>query len=164
MCHVIGATGIKVKPNTLPEGVSREKTIAQIARSFNDVGQYAQDYNQMVRVEVHGKITQELPIMKAIFEQVTEPNVKICWNSNDTDLKDPGLAANFDLVKQWLGDTTHVRAFNENKYPWQSLFSLLNENNYQGWILLEAHSNPSDKIAAMLEQKEMFETFMGNLS
>ncbi|MEX2512795.1 MAG: sugar phosphate isomerase/epimerase family protein [Cyclobacteriaceae bacterium] len=163
LCHDIGATGIKVKPNTLPEGVSREKTIAQIAKSLNDVGQYAKDFNQMVRVEVHGKITQELPIMKAIFEQVTEPNVKICWNSNDTDLKDPGLEANFDLVKQWLGDTTHVRAFNENKYPWPSLFRLLEEANYQGWILLEAHSNPSDKIAAMVEQKQMFETYIKNL-
>ncbi len=162
LCHDIGASGIKVKPNTLPEGVSREKTIAQIAKSLNDVGKYAQDLGQMVRVEVHGRITQQLPNMKAIFEQVTEDNVKMCWNSNDTDLLDPGLEANFNMVKHWLGDTTHVRAFDENDYPFQDLFSLLKGNNYTGWILLEAHSNPSDKISAMMEQKKMFEDFIKN--
>lgn len=162
LCHDIGASGIKVKPNTLPEGVSREKTIAQIAKSLNDVGKYAQDFGQMVRVEVHGRITQQLPNMKAIFEQVTEDNVKMCWNSNDTDLLDPGLEANFNMVKHWLGDTTHVRAFDENDYPFQDLFSLLKGANYKGWILLEAHSNPSDKISAMMEQKKMFEGFIKN--
>ncbi|WP_375583334.1 sugar phosphate isomerase/epimerase family protein [Cyclobacterium xiamenense] len=163
LCRDIGASGIKVKPNTLPEGVSREKTIAQIAKSFNEIGQFAADHGQLIRVEVHGKITQQLPVMKAIFDQVTASNVKICWNSNDTDLMEPGLEANFALVKDRLGDTTHVRAFNENDYPYQELFRLLDGANYQGWILLEAHSNPPDKIASMITQKEMFEQLVTRL-
>lgn len=163
LCRDIGASGIKVKPNTLPEGVSREKTIAQIAKSFNEIGQFAADHGQLIRVEVHGKITQQLPVMKAIFDQVTASNVKICWNSNDTDLMEPGLEANFALVKDRLGDTTHVRAFNENDYPYQELFRLLDGANYQGWILLEAHSNPPDKIASMIAQKEMFEQLVNRL-
>jgi hydroxypyruvate isomerase len=101
--------------------------------------------------------------MKAIFDQVTEPNVKICWNSNDTDLMDPGLVANFNMVKQWLGDTAHVRAFDENDYPYQQLFKLFKEAGYQGWVLLEAHSNPADKIAAMKAQKEMYENYIKNI-
>lgn len=163
LCHDIGATGIKVKPNTLPEGVSREKTIAQIAKSFNEVGKHAQDFGQLIRVEVHGRITQQLPVMKAIFDQVTEPNVKICWNSNDTDLLEPGLEANFNMVKKWLGDTTHVRAFDENDYPYQDLFKLLGGAGYKGWVLLEAHSDPADKISAMKSQKKMYEDFMKNI-
>ncbi len=163
LCQDIGATGIKVKPNTLPEGVSREKIIAQIAKSFNEIGAFAADHGQLIRVEVHGKITQQLPVMKAIFDQVTSSNVKICWNSNDTDLMEPGLEANFALVQDRLGDTTHVRAFNENTYPYQQLFRLLDRAGYRGWILLEAHSNPLDKIASMIEQKGMFENFMKNL-
>src|SRR5690606_12242692 len=97
LCKDIGATGLKVKPNTIPDGVSQEKTVAQIAKSFNEVGKFAQDYGQLIRVEVHGRTTQELPVMKAIFDQVTEENVVICWNSNDTDLKAPGLEANFNM-------------------------------------------------------------------
>ena len=96
LCRDIGATGIKVKPNDLPAGVPKEKTIAQIAASLNEVGKFARDFDQLVRVEVHGNLTQEIPNMKAIFDQVTEPNVKICWNCNDQDLLPPGLEANFN--------------------------------------------------------------------
>lgn len=163
LCKDIGATGIKVKPNTLPEGVPREKTIAQIASSFNEVGKFAKNHGQLVRVEVHGRITQELPVMKEIFDQVTEKNVVICWNSNDTDLKEPGLEANFNMVKQWIGDTTHCRAFSETQYPFQDLFRLLSGANYQGWILLEAHSNPADKIAAMQKEKQLFDQMVSKL-
>ncbi len=163
LCKDIGATGLKVKPNTLPEGVAREKTIAQIARSLNEVGKYAQDFDQLIRVEVHGRITQELPVMKEIFDQVTESNVVICWNSNDTDLKDPGLEANFNMVKQWIGDTTHCRAFSETDYPFEKLFGLLKGSGYKGWILLEAHSDPQDKIAAMNREKKLFNEMMSRV-
>ncbi len=67
LCHDMGATGLKVKPNTLPNDVPREKTIAQIAASLNEVGKFGEDYGQLIRVEVHGRITQELPVMKEIF-------------------------------------------------------------------------------------------------
>ena len=62
LCKDIGATGIKVKPNGIPAEVSREKTIAQIAASLNEVGKFAQDFGQLVRVEVHGNISQEIPL------------------------------------------------------------------------------------------------------
>lgn len=156
LCHDIGATGIKVKPNTLPKEVSPEKTIAQIADSFNQVGKFAKDFGQLIRVEVHGNITQELPVMKQIFEQVTEPNVKICWNCNPEDLNPPGLEHNFDLVKKWFGDTVHVREFNIGDYPYPELFRLFSKMNYQGWILMEARSQPSDRVAALREQLELF--------
>jgi len=66
--------------------VPKEKTIAQIAASLNEVGKFARSYGQLVRVEAHDPRTQELVNMKAIFDLVIEPNVKICWNSNDPDL------------------------------------------------------------------------------
>ncbi len=163
LCKDIGATGIKVKPNGLPGEVPREKTIAQIARSLNQVGKTASDLGQLVRVEVHGKLTQQLPNMKAIFEQVTEKSVKICWNSNDEDLLPPGLETNFHSVKKWFGDTVHIRELNVGDYPYQTLFKLFNEMDYDGWILLEARTNPEDRIAAMKEQRELFERMTDNL-
>lgn len=156
LCHDIGATGLKVKPNNLPEGVPKEKTIAQIAASFNEVGKFAQDYGQLIRVEVHGNLTQELPNMKAIFDQVTESNVKICWNCNAEDLLSPGLEANFNSVKKWFGDTVHVREFNVGDYPYPELFRLFAGIDYTGWILLEARTQPTDRIAALKEQLELF--------
>lgn len=157
LCSDIGATGIKVKPNNLPDSVPVEKTIEQIAVSLNEVGKFAQDYGQLVRVEAHGRRTQELPNMKAIFEQITEPNVKICWNSNTVDINPPGLEGNFNMVKQWIGDTVHVRELNDPEYPYKQLFNLLSNNIFNGWILLEASSEPSDILAALIQQKTFFD-------
>jgi sugar phosphate isomerase/epimerase len=161
LCSDIGATGIKVKPNDLPADVPVEKTIAQIAASLNEIGKYAKDFGQLVRVEVHGNKTQEIPVMKAIFDQVTEPDVKMCWNCNDPDLLPPGLEANFNSVKRWFGDTVHVRELNEGNYPYQQLFDLFRANNYKGWILLEGRTEPSDPVAAMKEQLEVFNKMAG---
>ena len=156
LCKDIGASGIKVKPNGIPDEVPKEKTIAQIAASLNEVGKFAQDYGQLVRVEVHGNISQEIPNMRAVFEQVTEKNVKMCWNCNDHDLLPPGLEPNFNSVKKWFGDTVHVREFNVGEYPYQQLMNLFTGINYDGWILLEARTEPVDKIAAMKEQLSLF--------
>jgi sugar phosphate isomerase/epimerase len=156
LCKDIGATGIKVKPNGIPEEVSREKTIAQIATSLNEVGRYASDLGQLVRVEVHGKLSQQIPNMKAIFEQVTEKSVTMCWNCNDQDLLPPGLEENFHSVKKWFGDTVHIRELNVGEYPYQQLMNLFSEIKYEGWILLEARTEPEDRIAAMKEQLEVF--------
>jgi len=162
LCSDIGATGIKVKPNGLPKEVSKEKTIAQIAASLNEVGQFASDIGQVIRVEVHGRETQEIPNMRAIFEQVTEKSVKICWNSNDQDLLPPGLDANFQSVKKWFGDTVHIRELNVGDYPYQQLMNLFVEINYEGWILLEARTEPEDRIAAMKEQMDIFNIMIAN--
>jgi sugar phosphate isomerase/epimerase len=156
LCSDIGATGIKVKPNDLPAGVPKEKTIAQIAASLNEIGKFAMDFNQLVRVEVHGNLTQEIPNMKAIFDQVREKNVKICWNCNDQDLLPPGLEGNFNMLKRWFGDTVHIRELNDGNYPYQQLFNLFKGIKYDGWILLEARTEPADKIAAMKEQLSLF--------
>jgi len=156
LCHDIGASGIKVKPNGLPKDVPQEKTIAQIANSLNKVGKYAADLGQEVRVEVHGKRTQQLPNMEAIFEQVTESSVKVCWNSNDEDLLSPGLEKNFHSVKKWFGDTVHIRELNVGDYPYQQLMNLFNEIDYRGWILLEARTSPDDRVAAMKKQLSIF--------
>ncbi|MBV5312439.1 MAG: sugar phosphate isomerase/epimerase [Prolixibacteraceae bacterium] len=160
LCKDIGATGIKVKPNGIPTGVPREKTIAQIAASLNEVGKFAQDFGQLVRVEVHGNISQEIPNMRAIFEQVTEKNVKMCWNCNDQDLLPPGLEPNFNSVKKWFGDTIHVREFNVGEYPYQQLMNLFTGIKYDGWVLLEARTEPADKIAAMNEQMKLFKDML----
>jgi sugar phosphate isomerase/epimerase len=163
LCKDIGASGIKVKPNNLPKEVAKEKTIAQIASSLNEIGKYASDFGLKVRLEVHGTLTQEIPNIKAIMEQVREPNVKICWNSNDTDLLPPGLETNFASVKKWIGDTVHIRELGITNYPYKELFNFLAGSNYNGWILLEASSEQKDRIAAMKDQVSLFSQMITDL-
>jgi sugar phosphate isomerase/epimerase len=162
LCKDIGATGIKVKPNGIPDDVPWEKTIAQIATSLNEVGKYASDLGQVVRVEVHGSKSQEIPNMKAIFEQVTEKSVTMCWNCNNQDLNPPGLEANFNSIKKWFGDTVHIRELNVGDYPYQQLMSLFVKIKYDGWILLEARTTPDDRVVAMKDQLGVFNTMIGN--
>lgn len=152
-----GGSGVKVKPNGFPKDVSREKTIEQIGKALNQVGAYGQQYGQEIRVEVHGSGTAELPVIRDIFQVADHPNVKVCWNSNGEDLKGEGLEANFRMVQDRFGTTCHVRELDSKDYPYAELMKLFNGINYAGWILLEARTDPTDKVAAMAEQRAIFE-------
>lgn len=156
LSHDVGGSGIKVKPNALPKGVPVEKTVRQIGESLNELGRFALDYGQQIRVEVHGKETQQLPIIRQIFDVADHPNVTVCWNSNQEDLKGQGLVYNFNLVKDRLGATAHVRELDWPNYPFQELINLFVEMDYNGWVMLEASSKPQDRVKALAEQAILF--------
>lgn len=163
LMHDCGGSGVKVKPNGFSKELSREKTIEQIGRALNEVGEYGQGYGQQIRVEVHGQGTSELSVMRDIFQIADQPNVTVCWNSNSEDLNGPGLQANFDMVKDRFGATVHVRELEDKDYPYQQLIKLFADMDYSGWILLEARGKPDDKIAAMTEQRLIFERMLSSV-
>jgi sugar phosphate isomerase/epimerase len=157
LMHDCGGSGVKVKPNGFPKGVAREKTIEQIGKALNEVAEYGQGYGQAIRVEVHGRGTSELPVIRDIFKVADHPNVHVCWNCNSQDLAGDGLEANFKMVQDRFGDTVHIREMNVGDYPYSKLMQLLLGMNYQGWILLEARVDPEDLVAALIEQRQLFE-------
>jgi sugar phosphate isomerase/epimerase len=150
-----GGTGIKVKPNDLPKGVPHEKTTEQIGKSLNELGRFAAEYDQMVRLEVHGGCSK-LPTMKAIMDVAEHPNVGACWNCNSQDIEGQGLEYNFNLVKDRFADTVHVRELNIGSYPYQDLMNLFVKMDYKGWILLEARTKQKDRVKALAEQRHVF--------
>lgn len=156
LSHDIGGTGVKVKPNALPKEVAREKTIEQIGLALREVGAYAEDFGQEIRVEVHGRDTQELPNMKAMMEVANHPNVKVCWNCNMEDLNGEGLRTNFEMVRPYFGDTVHVREMDIGDYPYAELFELFVSIDYDGWILLECRTDPEDRIKAIKNQRKVW--------
>ena len=156
LSHDVGSSGVKVKPNYLPDGIKPEKTIKQIGNSLNELGSFGAKLGQRIRLEVHGPKTQQLPIIKQIMDVADHPNVGVCWNSNQSDLDGMGLEHNFNLVKIRLSDTVHVHEVGPH-YPYQQLINLFVKMDYQGWILLEAGSNPPDRVQALAEQKALFE-------
>ena len=157
LMHDCGGSGVKVKPNGFAKDVPREKTITQIGLALNEVAKFGDALGQQIRVEVHGRGTSELPVIRDIFKVATNPNATVCWNSNDVDLQGSGLAENFDMVKDRFGDTVHIRELNVGKYPYADLMKRFKAMNYGGWILLEARTNPTDKVAALIEQRQIFE-------
>jgi hypothetical protein len=146
-----------VKPNALHKEVPTEKTLAQIGQSLDELAKYAADFGQQIRLEVHGEETQELPNIKTIMDHAPNRNATVCWNSNKQDFNGKGLEYNFNLVKDRFGDTCHVREFNDPSYPYQQLLDWFAKMNYKGWILLECHTNPADKVASLIEQRQLFE-------
>ena len=74
LSHDVGATGVKVKPDTFHNAVPREQTIEQIGSSLNELGAFATDYGQEVRLEVHGGCAH-LPDIKAIVAGSGRKNV-----------------------------------------------------------------------------------------
>ncbi len=151
-----GGTGVKVKPNGFVKGVPHEKTIEQIGKALNEVGAYGAEQGQKIRLEVHGHETSHLPVIKAIMDVADNPNVGVCWNSNNTDLDGKGLEYNFNLVKDRLGDTVHVRELDLGDYPYRRLMKLFLGIQYDGWFLLECRTNPPDKVKALIHQRQVF--------
>ncbi len=152
----IGGTGVKVKPNNFHKDIPHEKTLEQIGQSLSELGKYAADFGQKIRLEVHGNGTQELPNIKTIMDNCESRNAYVCWNCNQEDLIGQGLEYNFNLVKDRFGDTVHVRELDSSDYPYQKLITLLKDINYNGWILLECRTDPKDKVAALMDQKRIF--------
>lgn len=160
LSHDIGASGVKVKPNQLHPSVPPQKTLEQIGRSLNQLGAFAADYGQEIRLEVHGKKTCELPNIKTIMDFAPHPNVGVCWNCNDQDLIGEGLEYNFNLVKDRLSQTTHVRELNIGDYPYQKLIDLFVEMDYTGWVLLEARTKPKDRVIALADQRKVWDQIL----
>lgn len=154
----VGTSGVKVKPNDFHDGVPHEQTIEQIGRALLELGKFAADFGQQIRLEVHGKCAQ-LPTIKAIVDIARHPNVAVCWNSNVTDMQGAGLEANFNLVRDRFGETCHVRRLDSADYPFEQLLKLLVATDYDGWVLLEDGQPATDRVAELKNQRSLFEKF-----
>jgi len=152
----VGASGIRVFPNQFHPDVPREKTIAQIAKALDEVGAVAADLAQEVRLEAHGN-AGDLPTIRAIMDQVTQPKVRVALNSDGRDAAGKGFEANFELVKDFLAHTLHAHDFKDAKFPYQLQTDLLAKMKWDGWVLLEASNKVEDRVQALIEQRELFE-------
>src|SRR5690242_8247336 len=84
LAHDTGATGIRVFPNDFHKDVPEDQTLAQIARSLNELGKFAQDYNIKVRIENHGQVGT-LANLRKIMDQVDQKNVGVKLNGDVRD-------------------------------------------------------------------------------
>ena len=160
LSHDVGGSGVKVRPNHLHDDVPHEQTIEQIGKALNEVAAFGADYGQEIRVEVHGRGTQQPEIMRKIMDVANNENVGVCWNCNQEDLDGKGFDYNFDLLKNRFGETIHIRELNSTDYPYDRLMQEFIKMKYNGWLLLECRTHPEDTIKAMAEQKQIFDNWL----
>lgn len=159
LAHDVGASGVKVRPNGLPKEVPVEKTLEQIGTSLLELGGFAKDHGQVIRLEVHGSGTSLLPHVQTIMDHARHPNVGVCWNSNQTDLEGEGLDANFRRVQDRIV-SVHLRDLYLDEYPWSRLFRLLSDSGFRGYTMAEIGESP-DPIRVMRYFRALWLTQQG---
>lgn len=135
LAHDVGAPGVKVRPNGLPQNVPVEKTLEQIGLALKECGKFAQDYGIEIRLEVHGGGTSHIPYIRQILDIADCENVVACWNSNSGEVENGSIKNNFSYLSGRIG-LVHINDL-YNPYPWRELFQLLQQSGYKGFTLAE---------------------------
>ncbi len=150
----VGSRGVRVFPNDFHKEVSQEETIAQISRALNQLGRYAADYGQLIRLENHGS-AGDLVTLRKIMDGVDQRNVRIKLNGSLRKGED--FTKGFQLLKGFLADTLHFHELNRGDFPYQLQTDLLIDEGWEGWWLLETSTKPPDRVAALIEQRGLWE-------
>ena len=151
----VGAPGVKVRPNGLPEGVPVEKTLTQIGLALRECGEFANNLGVQIRLEVHGSETSHVPHIRTIMEIAEHDNVFVCWNSNPGEVENGSVENNFNLVKEWIR-LVHINELHRQEYPWRELFTLLQASGYEGYTLAEIPGS-SDPVRMMNYYRALWE-------
>lgn len=162
LCKDVGGSGVKVRPNAIPKNVPIEDTLNQIGLSLREVAKFGAEHGVEIRLEVHGVGgSAEIPNIRRMMEIADHPNAVVCWNCNSTDLAGAGLKQNFDSVKEKIS-TVHIHDLRTNNYPWEQIFALLKQTKFAGWALLEDGKVPDDIVAAMHENRKIWDAMVAS--
>jgi sugar phosphate isomerase/epimerase len=157
----VGATGVKVRPNAFPKEVPQDKTLEQIGRALRELGGFARDHGQVIRLEVHGSGTSLPPNIRKILDVADHPSVGACWNSNASDLSGQGWDYNFDLLKDRIF-AVHMTDLFQEDYPYRKLLTRLNKISFKGFCLAEIPSS-TDPIRVMKYYRALWLAYQGLL-
>lgn len=132
----VGAHGVKVRPNGLPEGVPVEKTLAQIGAALRECGTAADTHGVEIWLEVHGAGTAHPPHIRTILDACHHPKVGACWNSNPQDIVNGSIKTYFDLLRPDI-KSCHINDLWNPAYPYHELFALFQKSSYDRFTLCE---------------------------
>jgi len=157
LAHDVGAAGVKVRPNALPPGIPRGKTLEQIGVALREAAGFASGYGVKIRLEVHGRETSRPSCVKQIVDIADSRNLFVCWNSGKNDLDESGsIEQNFHLLKDRI-ELCHINELSSD-YPWTVLFSLLQKEGYGGFCLAEVPAS-SEPERLMEYYRALFNAF-----
>src|SRR5262245_21553139 len=154
----LGAPTVKVRPNGVPKDVPEDRTLEQIGRSLRECGAFAGDHGVTIRLEVHGETTSRLPRIRRILDYAgNHPRVRVCWNSNATDLADGGFDANLALVRDQIGQV-HMHDLFDEAYPWRRLLTALAGTGFGGYCFAEIPES-TDPLRVLKYYRALFRAY-----
>jgi sugar phosphate isomerase/epimerase len=158
LAHDVGSPSVKVRPNGLPKDVPEEKTLEQIGKALAECGAAARDAGVTIQLEVHGAESSRVPRIRKILDYGgNHPGVKVCWNSNQSDLQDGGFDAAFRLVSKQIGQV-HMRDLFLEEYPWRQLLTSLGGMNFSGYCFAEIPES-TDPIRVLKYYRGLFRAY-----
>jgi sugar phosphate isomerase/epimerase len=150
----VGALGIRVFGNALPDDVPEEVTEKQIAKALAEVGEFGYNNGVEVRICVHGNKTNKPSVIKKIIDYSQSPHVYVNWNCNPEDTEGKGLEYNFNLLKDRIRGV-HMHELWMAEYPYRQLFKLLSGIGYQGYCNAEIDGN-ADPVRFLKYYRALF--------
>ncbi len=157
----VGAVGIRVFGNALPNGVPEQKTEQQIGKALAEVGEFGFNNGVEVRICVHGTGTNRPSVIKKIIDRSQSPHVWVNWNCNPEDTLENGFEANFNLLKDRIHGV-HMHELWMPDYPYRQLFNLLSDNGYKGYCNAEIDGNP-DPVRFLKYYRALFLAYQNAL-
>jgi sugar phosphate isomerase/epimerase len=150
----VGAVGIRVFGNNLPNGVPEEKSKEQIGKSLAEVGEFGYNNGVEVRICVHGTKTNKPSVIKDILDYSKSPHVYVNWNCNPEDIQEKGLDYNFNLLKDRIKGV-HMHELWDAEYPYRKFLKLLSDSGYKGYCNAEIDEN-DDPVRLMKYYRGLF--------
>jgi sugar phosphate isomerase/epimerase len=159
LSHDVGARGVRVFPNDFHKEEAEEKTIERIAASLDELGKYAADFGQIIRLENHGTAGR-LQTLRKVIDRVGAKNVCVMLNSDKRDTEGGGFAASFNLVKHRLADVLHMHDLPAGDFPYQLQSDLLIDAGWDGWWLVEQSVQVPDRVQALAEMRTAWDAMV----
>jgi sugar phosphate isomerase/epimerase len=148
LAQKLNCPNVRVFPNDIPDGQTKEETIALIVSALKELGDYASTKNVYVLMETHGKIVYTADLLN-IMQQVNHPHVGLVWDAyNMWSVTKESPATVYVSLKNYIRHA-HIKDaklinsndeyvfLGEGTSPIFEAVDLLAKNNYQGYYSFE---------------------------
>lgn len=137
----LDAGRVRVFGNDMPKDgdVTRAEVIAYVGDCLTELGEFAEEYNIEVNLEMHGQFNWWRYALRAV-EHACHPLVGLVYNCDPRDVIGGSIR---EVVSEvWLHTNhIHMHELSDPKYPYRELLGLLQEWGYEGYLSAEIQAS-----------------------
>ena len=143
----LDAGRVRVFGNDMPAGVPRSDVIQYVGESLRELGEFAEDFDIEVNLEMHGQFNRWRFARRAV-EVADHPLIGIVYNCDPRDVIGGSVAATVDHVLPYI-QHVHMHELSDPRYPHHEFIPMLNKLDYTGYLSaeIEPSSEPNRVLA-----------------